>query len=82
MTETKRAVGRPSKRTIDKSIKRNVSFSRANNDYIIGIIEERNMQIDGNFSRILNEIVSDHVKVKRFKDMEKAKHQEKLEMLK
>ncbi len=71
-TEKKKA-GRPRKATQEKAVKQAVSISPANHKYILKILEERKMQIKGHFSSILNEIIADHQKVRRYKEGELSK---------
>lgn len=70
--------GRPRKAVIEKAVKRNVSFSSGNHRYILKILEERKMDVKGHFSSVVNEIIADHLKVSRYKEIEAAKLKERL----
>ena len=71
----KRKAGRPRKAANQKVVKMAVSICYKNHEYILKILEERKMQKKGHFSRVLNEIIEDHLKVKRFKEKEASKAQ-------
>ncbi len=77
----KRSPGRPIKKDVDKRIARNISLDQETDDYILKILDERNWSISGNYSKIIKEIIRDHKKVVRYKEIEMAKHKEKLELL-
>ena len=76
-----RKPGRPKKPTNEKVVKRMVSFSPENHAYIAKIIEDRKLSFQGSYSKIVNELIGDHRKVRRFKEIEKQKLQEKLDSL-
>lgn len=70
--------GRPRKAVMNKVVKKNVSFNFENHKYILKILEERKMEVKGHFSPVVNEIIADHLKVSRYKEIEAAKLKERL----
>jgi len=78
MEDLKKKVGRPRKTVMDRVVKKNVSFSPENHKYIMKILEGRKMTVEGHFSPIVNEIIADHRKVSRYKEIEAAKLKEQL----
>ena len=77
----RKLAGRPSKPSNKKVVRKNTSYSRNNYNYILEIINKKKLDVKGNYSKEVNEIISDHRKVKRFKDIEAGKLKEKLEAL-
>ena len=76
-----RKVGRPRKAVLKRVVKKNVSINPENYKYIMKILEERKMEVKGHFSPIINEIIADHLKVRRYKDFEAIKLKERLHKL-
>ncbi len=74
-------MGRPRKAAQEKVVKINTSYNPGNYKYIMKIIEDRKLQSKGNFVKIVNEIISDHQKVSRYKAGEAAKLKAQLENL-
>lgn len=77
----RRLAGRPSKKESEKVIKKNTSYSPENYNYIMQILKEREWEIQGSFSKVVNELISDHRQVKKYKEIEAAKLKEKLDVL-
>jgi len=78
MEEEIKKVGRPRKAVMNRVVKKPVSFSPENHKYIMKILEERKMEVKGHFSTIVNEIIADHLKVRRYKEIEAAKLKDQL----
>lgn len=64
--------GRPLKPSNRKHIRRNITVQPENDKYILEIIGEMNLSESGHYSRIVNEIIKDHRRVKRYQEKVKA----------
>lgn len=78
MKPLRKKAGRPRKAESQRVHKINTSYSPENYKYIIKILEQRQMEVKGHFSPIVNEIITDHLKVSRYKEIEAAKLKERL----
>ncbi len=81
MTKNVKRAGRPRKMTRDKVVKRNTAYVSENYAYVLGILEERKLQVSGHFSKVLNEIITDHRKVKANKERQAHKLKGELAVL-
>ncbi len=73
--------GRRSMPDNKKVVKKNTSYSPINYEYILEIINSRKWKVGGNYSRVVNEIISNNRVVKRYKQVEADKLKEKLSKL-
>lgn len=77
----KRSPGRPIKKDADKVTKVKISLAPKSIEILDGILESRRMLRKGNFSPLINEIIQLYHDIKKYKEIERAKHKEKLELL-
>lgn len=73
--------GRPAKKDSERAVARGVSMDALNDRYILEILRGRQHNVRGNYSKVINEIVSRDRRNAVFKATEASKHLKRLEEL-
>jgi len=81
MDITHKQAGRPSKKSMEKFVGIHITISPESYAYIRDILKEKNLEERGNLAALIDSIISDHKKVRTYKERQASKLQEELDVL-